>query len=112
MTGHTDPNLERFAVDALIRLERARETRGITHIHAGVRVGVGIVQTGPLVNWRYDSSDGGAYGHIEIINYRGERVVRPFTGVVIEDIRPCWDRCKHAPATLPDGQAPALPAEV
>ncbi|MFE2934922.1 hypothetical protein [Streptomyces sp. NPDC059278] len=111
MTGRTNPNLERFAVDALIRLEHARDKGGVTHIHAGVRVGTGITQTGPLVNWRYDSSDPETYGHIEIINYLGEHVIKPFIDVMPEDIRPCWDRCKHAPATLPDGQAPALPSK-
>jgi len=90
-----NPNLDRHMAEVAAKLEAA-DAKGV-HTHAAVRVGVGATQSGPVLAWRYDSEVEG-YGDITLVNYKGEELYAPLTDVMLHDIRPCWDRCKHAPA--------------
>jgi hypothetical protein len=101
-------NLDRHMADVAAALEAA-DAKG-QHTHAGVRVGVGATNCGPVLAWRYDVEEEG-YGAITVVNYKGEELYKLLSDVMLEDIRPCWDRCEHAPAAAP-AAAPAPVVEV
>lgn len=83
-------NLDRWIVNVDSALKAATE-RG-DHAHAGIFVGCGEVQCGPVVGWEYDPTADG-HGWIEIRNYRGQIVRTGLNLVSRFDIRACWDRC-------------------
>ena len=85
-----NPNLDRhmqWVAEALTAAHARTD-----HAHAGVRVGVGSSQCGPVLGWHYDPEELPGYGWIEIRNFRGETVRKPLTDVYVHDVRPCWDR--------------------
>lgn len=84
----SDPNLDRH-MSAVNEAVLSAQAKG-DHAHAGVSVGIGEIQTGPILSWEY-TPDVEGYGWIEIRNYRGETVHKPLTAVCLPDVRPCWD---------------------
>lgn len=103
MGARLNPNLDRYMEDVNRRLIKAQDMGD--HAHAGVRVGIGATQTGPVLAWEFNAEDQDDYGFIEIRNYEGTTVRKPLSDVIAYDVRACWDRCAGAPeppAATPD----------
>jgi len=93
-------NLARHMQSINDALKKAEATTWASHVHAGVRADAcGTTQTGPVLSWTYDPQDPETFGSIEVVNYRGETLRKPLRDVFLYDIRPCGDRCEHAPTT-------------
>lgn len=86
-----NPNLVRH-MQAVVAALLAAEEEG-THAHASVQYGAcGEAYSGPVTEWSYVKEDEENFGFLELVNYRGESVMKPLVRVGLHDIRPCWDR--------------------
>ncbi len=89
-------NLVRYMLTVNEKLTAASQYTGSNHFHAGVRAGIGITQCGPVLEWAFAPEDEEGFGHIVILNWKGETVRKPLTDTMVDDIRPCWDGCRTA----------------
>jgi hypothetical protein len=87
----TNPNLLRYvhAVQAeLMLMQIQRSPVSGNHVHAGIRVGIGQTNCGPVVEWQY-SEDEPDFGHIVLVNWQGRHLRAPLTDVMLADIQSC-----------------------
>lgn len=103
-----NPNLARHLA-AVVAALTAAEQQG-DHVHASVTYGAcGEAYSGPVTEWDYVAEDTEEFGFLELINYAGETVRKPFTRVGLHEVRPCWDRncfLRRGKAPRPGGSAP------
>lgn len=86
-----NPNLVRHMKSVVAALLAAEEKGD--HMHASVQYGAcGEAYSGPVTEWSYVEEDEQDFGFLELVNFRGETVMKPLVRVGLHDIRPCWDR--------------------
>lgn len=86
-----NPNLARHLAAVVAALTTAEEKGD--HVHASVTYGAcGEAYSGPVTEWDYVAQDAEDFGFLELVNYAGESVRKPFTRVGLHDIRACWDK--------------------
>lgn len=104
---HASNNLRTYCVQVLAALDAATHDTTATHVHCGVQVDIfGSTNCGPVLSYEF-VDDGEDFGSVEIRNYAGELVRKPFRLAKLHDVRPCWDRACD-PARTPE---PAPEAE-
>lgn len=100
---HASTNLRTYVVQVLAALDGARLDTTATHVHCGVQVdALGSTNCGPVLGYQF-TDDGEDFGWVEIRNWEGRAVRKPFRLAKLHDVRPCWDfGCDPARTTKPE----------